>query len=272
MAQLLIDADVLKYRWSFGDYSFEEVCDKVDGLLETLWNWNGVEGFTLCMGSKLNYRDIIYDGYKAKRPPRPPLYEAVANYVEENYGQYIRRFEYLEADDLVSIMQTAGVRDTVIVSQDKDLLQIPGKHFRLFQKEGQIVPMTVTEEEGWRMLWSQALSGDDADKIPGCIGSGKVAGNNFASSLTYTGTEEDDVIAWEMLLDTYVTKMGNFKSPSRLAKLQELYDHYGTEDLYTIAYYEAYQCMLLVRMVRAGEYNFKTKELTLWKPPTEPRM
>jgi 5'-3' exonuclease len=74
-----------------------------------------------------------------------------------------------EAEDEVSIQAcNLGLDNYIIVGNDKDLLQIPGKHYNWVKGES----FTITDMEAWDALWMQVLMGDRVDNIPGCWGMG----------------------------------------------------------------------------------------------------
>ena len=56
----------------------------------------------------------------------------------------------------------------IIVSIDKDLLQLPGRHYN-FVKD---LFTNVSEEQGLRTFYLQLLTGDRSDNIPGLSGVG----------------------------------------------------------------------------------------------------
>ena len=60
--------------------------------------------------------------------------------------------------------------DTVICTVDKDLDQIPGKHFNFITNEH----YEVTPEQGLQFFYKQILMGDSTDDIPGLKGIGGV--------------------------------------------------------------------------------------------------
>ena len=112
------------------------------------------------------YRKDIYPTYKGKRTKRKPCgYLRLKEWCLEH--QNSRLFPFLEADDVLGILATCGIYDNfVIVSPDKDLLQIPGRIYNLKTE------VTQTEEDAERMLWLQTLSGDPTDGYSGCRGVG----------------------------------------------------------------------------------------------------
>jgi DNA polymerase-1 len=76
----------------------------------------------------------------------------------------------LEADDIMGIAQTNGkTPDTVIVSVDKDMRQIPGWHLNPHKED---FPVFVTEAEADWLFHMQWLSGDQTDGYGGIKGIG----------------------------------------------------------------------------------------------------
>ena len=72
----------------------------------------------------------------------------------------------LEADDVLGIICTQGDSNFVLVSPDKDMLQIPCRHWNLKEE------FTVEPEDAERALYLQALTGDSTDGYPGLAGCG----------------------------------------------------------------------------------------------------
>jgi hypothetical protein len=76
-------------------------------------------------------------------------------------------FTAIEADDALAIAQQD--ESTVIVSIDKDLLQVPGFHYNWVKGE----KYCVTPVVGLRKLYMQVLTGDSTDNIPGIFRMGE---------------------------------------------------------------------------------------------------
>ncbi len=76
----------------------------------------------------------------------------------------------MEADDAVAMRQTELAGDSIIVTRDKDLLQVPGWHYN--PDKGFV---KVSKKLGELLLYRQIISGDATDNIMGCyrIGVGK---------------------------------------------------------------------------------------------------
>lgn len=68
-----------------------------------------------------------------------------------------------EADDVIAIAQIDSGCKCIIATIDKDLNQIPGRHFDW----GKELKYTVGQDDGDRYFWTQMLTGDRADNIPG---------------------------------------------------------------------------------------------------------
>tara|TARA_R110001606_G_scaffold206938_1_gene354671 strand:+ start:28 stop:465 length:438 start_codon:yes stop_codon:yes gene_type:complete len=112
-----------------------------------------------------------------------------------------------EADDLCGIWATNYGKDAIVVSIDKDMLQIPCSHYNPNKRT-----MTeVGEFEGLRFFYTQILTGDKADNIVGLYGIGPVKATRMLAECTteaemyeeclraYNG-EEDRVIENARLL------------------------------------------------------------------------
>lgn len=130
-------------------------------------------------------------GYKANRKgaPKPHYYEDIRKYMTEEYGAVTGSM--LEADDLMGKAQTA---DTVICSNDKDMLQIPGRHYN-FTKPEEEAFTTVDPTEGDKWFFTQLLSGDTTDNIPGVPKIGAVLAARIIK--TWEGEELLEIIKEE---------------------------------------------------------------------------
>lgn len=117
---------------------------------------------------KGNFRHAIAKQaqYKGNRKaPRPFHYQNIRDYLVNHWGAQI--VSSREADDELAIRakryRASGIPH-VIASIDKDLDQIPGRHYDYAKK----VSYDVSEEDARRAFWIQALAGDRTDNIPGC--------------------------------------------------------------------------------------------------------
>jgi 5'-3' exonuclease len=107
--------------------------------------------------------------YKGNRSPfnKPVHLEDMKKYMIEKYGAVV--VDGKEADDELGIQQTSR-ENTCIISTDKDLDQIPGKHYNWVRD----LYYDMGERESLRVFYRQMLTGDSTDNIPGIEGVGPV--------------------------------------------------------------------------------------------------
>jgi Autographiviridae exonuclease len=145
----------------------------LDGYIEMLKDKSGIEDVVMAVTCREgNFRKEVYPDYKATRnyTPKPVGYWQLLEYVEEQYGTISKRF--LEADDVLGILGSQGVykgKEVVTISDDKDLLTIPGKY--LDTKDGFKIK-TISHIEADRFFFMQAVAGDATDNYKGCPGIG----------------------------------------------------------------------------------------------------
>ncbi len=122
--------------------------------------------------TKDNWRTEVYPEYKANRPDRKPFwYDEIREYIFANWDCVAGVVH--EADDLLSMeaySRTELELPWVIVSIDKDFLQIPGQHYNWVREE----LVTIDDDAGARNLAVQRIAGDGVDNIKGCPGIGTV--------------------------------------------------------------------------------------------------
>lgn len=190
--------------------SWENFQKRLDEVLDICFT----DHYLMAVKSPINFRDELYPlefnedktkaiwGYKANRwkpegqsnkfVPTIRKLAIVNGFAIEAYGR--------EADDLLRIWATqarAAGEEYIIVSIDKDLKCIPGKHLNIKSQE----ITTVTDFEATRFFYQQLLSGDQTDNIPGVPGLGPVKSEKL---LYNTHTEEalQEIIV-EMYMGAY---------------------------------------------------------------------
>jgi 5'-3' exonuclease len=179
---VLIDADILVYQALSSVEKAEEyeddvwimTCDHREGRdalnekLSGILNHFGKINYVLCFSDKENFRKDLDPTYKANRKKlrKPMGFVEFRQSVMDRYPSVMK--PKLEADDIIGILATKPGSKMVIVSDDKDLMQIPGRHLI----DGEIVEVTAEQGERFHML--QTLTGDPVDGYPGVPGIGKV--------------------------------------------------------------------------------------------------
>lgn len=176
----LVDSDTIVFSGAVStpDDSPEWVAlSRTRQMLERILEDVGCDSYSLYVSAGSNFRKEIDPEYKANRKTMPHVkYRQVCHdYLVADWGAI--ECDGYEADDACGIHQrTDG--STVIVGIDKDLLQIPGKHYSWpIVRKGVVVRealwQTVDEEQGFRNLFTQCLTGDTSDNIIGVRGLGK---------------------------------------------------------------------------------------------------
>jgi len=171
--------------------------------------------------SEKTFRNKLYDKYKAHRPPPPedliPQFPLVRE-ATLAFGVPAIELPGYEADDLIAayacrVRELGG--ETVIVSSDKDLMQLVGDGVSMFDpmKGVRIDREQVFEKFGVypeKVVDVQALCGDSVDNVPGAPG----IGVKTAAQLI---NEYGD-------LDTLLARAGEIKQPKRRETLIEYAD------------------------------------------------
>ncbi|MBS29248.1 MAG: DNA polymerase I [Alphaproteobacteria bacterium] len=130
-----------------------------------------------------NFRNDIYPEYKANRDEPPeelrPQFQLVRD-ATEAFGLPAIVMEGYEADDLIATYAREAVAqgiETVVVSSDKDLMQLVRDGVSMFDpmKELVIGPDEVLDKFGVapdKVVDVQSLAGDSTDNVPGVPGIG----------------------------------------------------------------------------------------------------
>ena len=107
-----------------------------------------------------------------KKAHRPTYETEIRKYIRENYITVVAHNE--EADDLLAIEQTRlGAENSIIMSLDKDLDQVPGLKYNWVHDVG----YNITKDKAHYNFCMQLLTGDSTDNIPGLpkVGPAKAA-------------------------------------------------------------------------------------------------
>ena len=125
------------------------------------------------LSGERNFRDQVWrtKRYKGNRTAEKPRHlEAVRQALISRWFAVVSQNQ--EADDDIGI---ASGNDTIVVSTDKDLDQIPGWHYNWVKEE----LYYVTPEDAEKYFWEQVISGDPVDNIPGLPGWGPVKARKY---------------------------------------------------------------------------------------------
>jgi DNA polymerase-1 len=168
----LIDGDVLFYMAMWEAESKEHARENFDSLFTSITESLFVDDYAMAIGNNegSNFRYDIYDKYKANRTKskseRPEWFYDLKSDIVNDYDGCIFA-DYCEADDLIRIWANQ-IEDYIVVSVDKDLDCIKGKHYNP-RKD---LIYTIQEEDANYNYWKQIIMGDSTDNIPGVPGIG----------------------------------------------------------------------------------------------------
>jgi hypothetical protein len=117
-----------------------------------------------------NFRELVArtKPYKGNRlEAKPKHFNAVGEYLRTQWGAESVRG--IEADDAIGIALTRAKEQSIAVSTDKDLCQVPGWHYNWVATD----LFSVSPREADFALYTQILAGDATDNVPGLEGIGE---------------------------------------------------------------------------------------------------
>lgn len=193
---VLIDSDGLVYRvgYSTEDVDSNIAIHRLKTMINDIVDMAGGTGYRSFLSSedKSNFRYSLDPEYKANRTlPKPRHYHVLRKHLIDKHNAEVV-FD-MEADDMLGIEQTD---DTIIASIDKDLNQVPGKHYN-YVKE---LIYDVSPLEGLQWFYKQILIGDTSDNVKGLHGIGPVKADKCINPLT----EEYDM--YQAVCDLFESK------------------------------------------------------------------
>jgi DNA polymerase-1 len=218
--------------------------ERIEAMVEAV----EAEDAFVILSDRRNFRFDILPSYKSNRKggPRPLLLDQLRGAIVEEARYPVLLIEGLEADDVCGIsagkLQLAG-RDPIIVSPDKDLLQIPGKVYQTVATnsgtKGVPQVIAVTEEAGDEFHIRQTLAGDPVDGYKGCPGIGNVKARQLIERCREEGLSPAE----------------------RWKEVVKLYEEKGlTEE-------DALVQARVARILRFSDWDAASKAPILWEPP-----
>lgn len=228
--QPLIDGDILAYECCFaaeaadkyfggdGNVPFDNIAAILDARVSVICQRvEATQPPIFFLTGKKNFRNDIAkrQKYKDRASNKPFHYLNVYAYIKGKYDY--RLTEGLEADDLMAIEQTNRPDETIICSRDKDLRQVSGWQYGWeLENQPEFGPERVEamgrlqlskdrkklKGTGILYFYSQVLTGDRVDSIPGLPNCGPVKAYEILEGKT---TEEE---AFQAVYEAYQVVFG----------------------------------------------------------------
>lgn len=254
----LIDADGILYAAALGGQvncdgkplvltTLEHVYKDALERIETQVGWAKADDAFIILSDRTNFRTDILASYKGQRKasPRPILLDGLRAKMAEEAPFKVMLIKGLEADDVCGIaagqLQRAG-RRTVIVSPDKDLLQIPGEVLTVGKKQRALLTVTAETGDRWHMM--QTLTGDTTDNYKGCPGWGPAKAERLIAQM-----ELEEMPAW-----------------ARWAEIVKCFEDAGLTEA---------DCLVqaqVSRICRYEDWDHTAKEVILFQFPAKPAL
>ncbi len=202
------DADFLPYFVCFNKKDAEEkteddcirICDEFIANINKSILCDQFVGF-LTKGKCFRYD--IYPEYKGNRKYLdPPKYmNEVKSHLMYEYG--FTSVDGYEADDAVVSYKKANPQyDCIIISPDKDLLNLEGTNYN--PRKADLI--YTSKEDADTYFWKSMIVGDNADNIKGCRGIGEVGAEKIINSKSIFGSLREVVL--EQYCKTYGEREG----------------------------------------------------------------
>jgi 5'-3' exonuclease len=297
----IIDADSLNYivSWNYrADHQMHErnhtiFIAQIHEFVEDILNKTEAEvylGFFEQAG-KPSFRRDLYPAYKASRVKKPEVlyWSPITNKALRERYKFIEITNNIETDDAVSIAyhKFKDAYNITMAYVDKDLKQL-GEHTAYNYKTKETT--LVTAEEASISLYTQVLTGDSTDNIPGCPQYGPVAAAADIQQIINTAepTMPLDMVLYNFSVDKYLEQFTTVlpqreynalcktaveayklkhnlqRIPADIKKLVEAQVLAANPQIFAVNYNDIYayyhKMYTLVRMLTAETPNFQINE------------
>lgn len=200
---LLIDADSLIYFVAHLE-TLEEAILRLDERVNNIMKANDTDQYVMFLTGRDCFRYQVAKSapYKGNRKDRekPKWIGVITQYMVTRYKSVY--YKGLEADDAVCYFKNV-IPNSRICAIDKDVVNsTEGTHFNYgMEKVPSTMPqewrfkgfITVTESDAINALYSQMLTGDSGDNIPGIKGVGPAKAAKIMNTIT-SKTEEESIL------------------------------------------------------------------------------
>jgi 5'-3' exonuclease len=141
---------------------FETACEDADKYIRSILLKTSATYYVGFIGGNSKNRKLVNSSYKANRidKPKPDNFDELKNYLI-NKWKFIHVID-AEVDDYVYSCYKNNP-DSMMVSPDKDILFLEGKHYSPRRDEFVI----TSSSTAYYYFWASMLTGDSADNIKG---------------------------------------------------------------------------------------------------------
>lgn len=258
----LVDADIVVFRAAvacqqsivFGGYAtaradLQKGYDIIDSTISRVMDVLNAGRAVLALSdpSGVYFRHALGAEYKAARPDKqkPIARGPLLDYVYQHYTCVWR--QGLEGDDVLGILASGdkirGYEGTrrIVVTIDKDLRNVPCL-LNLSLSENRVEKISEEQADYW--LCHQTLCGDRVDGYAGCPSIGPIkAGRVLQDAVEgVKGREERLLALWAEVVNRFLIAGSTLDEAVRQARF--------------------------ARILRASDYDFSTKTVKLWEPPS----
>ena len=194
----LVDADIIAYRCAAAgeEDDLDQVLISTENFIKDMYRRVKLGKYIFFLTGEGNFRyDVAkrkpYKGNRADMEKPRHLLD-VKGFLVEYYNAMI--CSGFEADDALATCASRYGSSAVVMTIDKDLLQVPGYHYNFVKDERYF----VSAEAGAYNLWKQVITGDTTDNIPGLPKFGPAKFDKFLLANPNLSPAE---AAWQMYKD-----------------------------------------------------------------------
>jgi DNA polymerase I len=218
MTIALIDGDIVAYRSAASceqqgvlveplEVALLRTQELMLRIIQETGSDHSVSATYLSGGSQ--FRHTINPEYKANRKDmkKPEFLNACRQHLVDVWCAVLA--DNCEADDCMGIAQTKYPESTIICTIDKDLLQVPGRHYNFVKQEFR----EVSEKEGLFQFYWQCIMGDRTDNIFGFDG---IARNTIPKKLEPLYQEMQHASSMGIEVDLFDIVRAQYNDDARL--------------------------------------------------------
>ena len=209
------DADFLPFYIGFtkkgeDDKTLEQCIYNCDDFISNINRYAKAGHYVGYLTQGKCFRYDINSTYKSNRKYEnmPKFLKEIRQHLRDKHN-FISQ-EGWEADDLVVSFKAQNEQyESIIVSPDKDILNLPGKHLNPRKMEFK----ETSKDEALEYFWKSMIIGDSIDSIVGLKGKGEVYASKIIEGMKYS-----DKLIHEQILSEYINHFGEYEGIKEFTK------------------------------------------------------